>query len=461
MIEEQNINQLPKDWKWVKLGEVCDKMTNGANAKQSEDKIGFPISRIETIWNETIDLGRVKYIEENDEAFVAKYSLQKNDILFSHINSDIHLGKTAIFKNQTKVLIHGINLLLIRLNIDVLADFFNYQFKYKRRRGEFISIAQKSVNQSSINQPKLKNVDFVLPPKPTQQAIVSKIEELFSELDKGIEQLKTAQQQLKTYRQSVLKWAFEGKLTNSLNHNLYYEHDLTVAAETSADYKTKNNQGNQSNHINHSSDKGELPEGWKWVTINDIGKIKGGKRLPPKHQYSEEQTSFVYIMAGNLKDGTVKNKPTYIKEETYKALANYKVIGGEVYITIVGACIGDAGVIPENIGKSILTENAAKIIELKDTCNKYLSLWINSTKCQENIKSKILSATLGKLALNRIGTLEVPLPPIAEQNNIVQEIESRLSVTDKMEESINQSLQQAEALRQSILKKAFEGKINL
>ena len=190
MSEEQNIKQLPEGWKWVKLGEVCDKMTNGANAKQFEDKIGFPISRIETIWNEKIDLDRVKYIKENDEAFIAKYSLQRNDILFSHINSDVHLGKTAIFKNQPKVLIHGINLLLIRLNKDVIADFFNYQFKYKRKSGEFISIAQKSVNQSSINQSKLKNVDFVLPPLPTQTAIVAKIEELFSELDKGIEQLK-------------------------------------------------------------------------------------------------------------------------------------------------------------------------------------------------------------------------------------------------------------------------------
>jgi type I restriction enzyme S subunit len=273
-------DQLPKDWKWVKLGDVCNKISNGTNAKQSEDKIGYPISRIETIWNETIDLNRVKYIEENNDAFVQKYKLQEGDILFSHINSDIHLGKTAIFKNQSKVLIHGINLLLIRFKDDALADFFNYQFKYKRKRGEFISIAQKSVNQSSINQPKLKSIDFALPPKPTQQAIVSKIEELFSELDKGIENLHTAQQQLKTYRQSVLKWAFEGKLTNSLNYDLpdrqagsydlHDEHDLNIAAEPEIKYSKKNNQDNQNNQINHSSDKGELPKGWKWVKL-DLG----------------------------------------------------------------------------------------------------------------------------------------------------------------------------------------------
>ncbi|MBI4945367.1 MAG: restriction endonuclease subunit S, partial [Bacteroidetes bacterium] len=135
MSEEKNI---PKHWEIKKLGDICDKMSNGANVKQSEEKIGYPISRIETIWNETIDLDRVKYIAENNSEFKEKYALKKGDILFSHINSDLHLGKTAIYKNQTDVLIHGINLLLIRLKKDVSTDFLNYQFKLKRSRGEFI-----------------------------------------------------------------------------------------------------------------------------------------------------------------------------------------------------------------------------------------------------------------------------------------------------------------------------------
>ena len=86
----------------------------------------------------------------------------------------------------------------------------------------------------------------------------------------------TAQQQLKTYRQSVLKWAFEGKLTNSLNHDsndLHEDYDLTIAAEDEADYKTEKNHSNQNNHINHSSDKGELPKGWKRVKIEEVAKL--------------------------------------------------------------------------------------------------------------------------------------------------------------------------------------------
>jgi type I restriction enzyme S subunit len=87
-------------------------------------------------------------------------------------------------------------------------------------------------------------------------------------------------------------------------------------------------------------------------------------------------------------------------------------------------------------------------------------LWLNSIDCQTEIKNNILSATLGKLALSRISTLSVPLPPtIEEQTQIVQEIERRLSVCENLEFVIRNSIEKAEALRQSILKKAFEGKL--
>jgi type I restriction enzyme S subunit len=107
-------NKLPKNWIQTDLDTVVLRMTNGSSLKQHEVEFegSFPISRIETIWNETIDLERVKYVEAS-ESDIEKYGLQKGDVLFSHINSDKHLGKTAVF-NLDKTIIHGINLLLLR-----------------------------------------------------------------------------------------------------------------------------------------------------------------------------------------------------------------------------------------------------------------------------------------------------------------------------------------------------------
>jgi type I restriction enzyme S subunit len=415
---------LPPNWKWVKLGEVCEKMSNGANAKQSDEKIGFPISRIETIWNETIDLDRVKYIHEDSAEFIEKYSLRQNDILFSHINSDIHLGKTAIFKSQTKTLIHGINLLLIRFNDNVLPDFFNYQFKYKRKNGEFIRIAQKSVNQSSINQPKLKNIDFVLPPYPTQQAIVSKIEELFSELDKGIENLKTALQQLRVYRQSVLKWAFEGKFTNE---NL----------------------------------NGELPAGWRLVTLGTvIEKPKYG--TSKKCDYKTK--GFGVLRIPNIARGTIDSSDLKYSSFTNQEIKTYNLQEGDILtirsngsVDLVGKCA-----IVTKKEESFLY--AGYLIRLRPIPNLILSKYLLYILTTTNLRSQIEEKAKSTSGVNNINSIELAalkliLPPIDEQEQIINEIESRLSVADKMQETINQSLQQSEALRQSILKQAFEGKL--
>jgi len=397
------------------LGEVCEIITGTTPPKSDTSNYGndIPFFKPPHLWD--------GLISDTDEKLSFKGAdiarvVPPNTVLVTCIGN---LGRTGFVKKKA-AFNQQLNAILENENIDGKFIFYQAQSPLFRRQLEKLATG---ATVSIVNKGNFETIIIPLPPLPEQLAIVSKIEELFSELDNGITLLKTAQQQLKVYRQSMLKWAFEGKLTNKIVK------------------------------------EGELPVGWKWVTINEIGKIKGGKRLPPKHQYAEKPTDFVYIMAGNLKDGTVKNKPTYLNEETYNALHNYKVTGGEVYITIVGACIGDAGVIPVNIGKSILTENAAKVIELKEVENKFLSRWINSFNCQLQIKRKILSATLGKLALNRIGTIEVPLPPLKEQQLIIDELESKLTVCDKIEETISHSLQQAETLRQSILKQAFEGKL--
>src|SRR6266568_8514706 len=121
-------NTLPNGWNTATLDDLIVKISNGANVAQYDVEVGLPISRIETIWNGKIDLKRVKYIRECDQEFISKYKLQKGDILFSHINSDSHLGKTAIYKDQAECLIHGCNLLLIRLSPEICSDFINYQF---------------------------------------------------------------------------------------------------------------------------------------------------------------------------------------------------------------------------------------------------------------------------------------------------------------------------------------------
>jgi len=211
----------------------------------------------------------------------------------------------------------------------------------------------------------IKSTRLFLPPLPEQHRIVAKIEELLSSLDKGIESLKTAQQQLKVYRQAVLKWAFEGKLTNK-------------------------------NVVD-----GALPQGWKVVTVDEIGKVKGGKRLPKGGAYSEGPTKYPYLRVTDFENQTINQKKLkFLTDSTQAQIKNYIISNADVYISIAGT-IGTTGTIPENLDGANLTENAAKITDLKNIYNKYLSQFLASMKGQSQIREHTKTTTQPKLSLFR------------------------------------------------------------
>lgn len=272
----------------------------------------------------------------------------------------------------------------------------------------------------------LEKENFLIPDDlETQQAIVSKIEELFSELDIGIEDLKTAQQQLKTYRQSVLKWAFEGKLTN----------------------------GNVK--------EGEMPEGWEMVNLSEvIEKPKYG--TSKKCDYTIKGIGVLRIP--NIAKGIVDSIDLKFAKFDEKEIETYSLKEGDILtirsngsVDLVGKCA-----LISKKDESYLY--AGYLIRLRPIMNKvnpkYLINILTSIDLRNQIEEKAKSTSgVNNINSEELSTLKIQLPPIDEQHLIVQEIESRLSVADKMEESIAQSLQQAEALRQSILKKAFSGEL--
>ncbi len=187
-VKDIEFTQIAADWHSITLGEEEPQallaIRNGLTTKQSQDKGDYKVSRIETIGGGWIDETRVRFASGLKEKDVEKYRIQKGDILFSHINSDPHLGKTGFAERDYEDLLHGMNLLLIRANPEVFnAEFLNYIFQYYRDIGVFISICSRSVNQSSINQAKLKAVEVPLLPLPEQK----KIAHILSTVQRAIE----------------------------------------------------------------------------------------------------------------------------------------------------------------------------------------------------------------------------------------------------------------------------------
>ncbi len=102
--DEEKPFELPQGWEWVRLGTLLDRISNGYSGGQSKSPTNFPLTRIETISKSTVDFSRVGYCTDIQEPDIQKYKLEVGDILLSHINSDLHLGKTALYKRVSRIL---------------------------------------------------------------------------------------------------------------------------------------------------------------------------------------------------------------------------------------------------------------------------------------------------------------------------------------------------------------------
>lgn len=289
----------------------------------------------------------------------------------------------------------------------------------------------------------LKTQNLPLPPLPEQRAIVAKIEELFANLDQGIADLKKAQDQLKIYRQAVLKKAFEGKLSGT---------GLTRLK----DGQDSKSHENQAHHKNHGSDKGELPEGWKWVRLDDISEhiTDGDHQAPPK---AKEGIPFITI--SNIEKSSNKIdfiNTFFVGEEYFKALNKKRVPKkGDILYTVTGSF--GIPVIVDFDKDFCFQRHIGLIRPLPDVSQKWLFYLLQSNLVYSQASSKATGTAQKTVALSTLRNITVPYSPQIEQHQIVREIESRLSVCDQVEQSITESLEKAKALRQSILKKAFEG----
>lgn len=274
-----------------------------------------------------------------------------------------------------------------------------------------------------ISREILLDYKFPLPPLAEQQRIVDRIESLFEKLDQAKGLIQDALDSFENRKAAILHKAFSGELTKK--------------------WRDENGVGMES---------------WEEKKIEEIGTVKGGKRLPKGEQLTDTNTGFPYIKAGDLKNGTVQlDKIQYLRPEIQKLIKNYTVSEGDIYITIVGACIGDVGVIPLNVDGANLTENAAKITELK--CDSmYLGICMSSSIIQSQIKEKVASATLGKLSLQNIKTLVIPLPIIEEQKEIVRILKSLLD-KELLAKELYDCIDNIEMLKKSILARAFRGEL--
>jgi len=294
----------------------------------------------------------------------------------------------------------------------------------------------------------LKKALIHLPPLPEQRRIVAKIEELFTKLDAGIPSLKNVETQLRRYRQAVLKHAFEGKLTEEWRgaYKGEIEHASTLLEHIKEERKKNTKEKYKQQPSVDTSNLPELPEGWLWTRLYDVAEIILGQS-PPSSTYNENGNGVPFYQ-GKLEFGKIY--PTPRKWCTAPKKIAEK---GDVLIS-VRAPVGPTNICRE---KSCIGRGLAAIRGLGGIEPLFILYLMHAF--ENVISGKGTGTTFKAITGNQLKGFEIPLAPLSEQYKIVEEIEQRFSLADETEKVVEQSLKQAKRLRQSILKKTFEGKL--
>lgn len=400
------------------LGNVATYI-NGRAFKPSEwETEGLPIIRIQNLTNPSVPYNfSSKLLEE-------KYRVKQGDLLFAwsaSLGAHIWTGHDAWLNQHIFRVIPSEQVkkkYLYYFLLQVVAEL------YAKTHGS---------GMVHITKAPFMNTPIPVPALNEQERIVSKIEELFSRLDASVAELQTAKEKLKVYRQAVLKEVFEGAFT----HHQMIDIDLDwVSVEETMTLPT-------------------IPPEWRYIALSKLGELGRGKS---KHRPRNDPALFEDGKYPFIQTGDVKAAKRYITT-CAKKYGNFGLQQSKLWpkgtlcITIAAniaetAFLGIDACFPDSIvgftpSEYIIPEYIKHFIE-----SQKVRLWAFApATAQKNIN------------LDTLENLVVPYCSIEEQHQVVAEIESKMTVCDNIEETIEATLQQTEALRQSILKRAFEGEL--
>jgi len=344
-----------------------------------------------------------------------------------------------------------------------------------------------------LNQSKLRNIEVAFPPENEQHRIVTKIEELFSELDAGVAELERVRAQLKRYRQALLKAAFEGRLTEQwrraravelepadvllsrirVQRWSRWQQQLAAWEQAVAEWEAAGKPGKKPRKPRKPkelppltekelAELPELPEGWAWVRLGEIAEILGGVTKGRKLD-GKKTIELPYLRVANVQDGYLDLSVVKEIEVLPEDLAKYRLVPGDILYTEGGDKdkLGRGTVWEGQIENCIHQNHVFRARVSNEFFNSKYVAYYSQTQTAKRyfFRQGKQTTNLASINMTVLSNLPLPLIPKQEQEEVIAKLETYLSTVEYLDQTIDQSLQQAAALRQAILKKAFSGQL--
>jgi type I restriction enzyme, S subunit len=479
---------LPQSWAAEYSGFFCLAIQSGfACGRHSSDDIGITHVRPYNISRDgNLDLSERKFVPVDYD--VKRLSI--DDVLFNNTNSPELIGKTTLITKRADGLAFSNHMTKLVFSQYVNPQFAAYQLHFLWMARYYLHKCVKHVNQASISSQEFgRTIPFIFPPTNEQHRIVAKIEELFSEIDKGVESLKTAKAQLQVYRQALLKHAFEGKLTAQWRSNNSdkvvpaeellrsieqareerYQQQLTdwQTAVEKWEFNGKEGKSPSKPRKNKLEDKIDsspyfLPPGWLWLQLGNsnvhISDGPFGSNLKTE-DYVEEGIRLIRLE--NIGRGFfIGEKKTHITLAKYEYLKKHSLQPSDLVLSSFITDLIRVAEIPSDLKISINKSDCFQIRLFGNTIDvKYLLYGLQINSVYKQLEKFVHGVGRPRINTTQLKNVQIPVCSPEEQQELVKLLNAAMSYINATEKSIEADLNKSDILRQSILKKAFSGQL--
>ena len=495
-------NKLPKSWSWQPIIELLTNNSNGKPFQQGWSPQCENHPADENTWGvlKTTAIQDGQFLDfENKklpETIQPRPHLEvmAGDILMTCAGPRNRCGVVCFVKSTRPKLLMSGKMYRFRPNSSLLDTKFLEAFIRSHEAQLAIDSMKTGISDSGLNltHGRFSELKIPLAPLNEQKRIVARIEELFSELDNGIAALKTAREQLKVYRQAILKHAFEGKLTAKWRgenaekletpeqllariqqeRNTRYQQQLEKWKEAIKEWEAKGNEGKKPSKPKKSAqiknvvdadcvDYPMLPAGWSYVRLGMLmDEPAYGTSAKCEYESGEQGVLRIpNIINGAINDSDLKFASFEKGEVDHLRLeeGDILIIRSNGSISLVGSC----ALIHKKDTQHIF---AGYLIRLRSNPNLVLPSFLLSVMSSHLLRKQIEAAAKSTSGVNNINSGElqnliIPLPSVDEQHKLLIHMEALTPSVNATEEELVNQLKKAETLRQSILKKAFSGKL--
>ncbi len=479
---------LPRTWKSVPIAEVADFNPRTFSVLSSAASLPVHFVPMSAV---TEEFGGISISERRPLSDVQKgyTSFLADDVLFAKITPCMENGKLAIVPTLPEQLAFGsTEFHVLRASDAVLPTWLSYFLSQETFRRLARQNMTGSAGQMRVPTAWLSTARIPIAPLPEQIRIVGKLEELLSDLDAGVTELKAAQKKLAQYRQSLLKAAVEGALTAEWRTERARRGEaIESGARLLARILTERRRRWEARQLEKFKEQGKLPPknwqmkyisptapndptnwkiptDWCWTGIEQLAagsphSLKAGPfGSALKKEYYTSSGYKIYgqeqVIRGDASFGNY-----FISEERYRELLACAVKQGDVLISLVGTT-GKVLILPENCQPGIINPRLLKIsLSLGNVDPHFIQLVLESPQARHFFKMQSHGGTMEILNLGILKQFSVPLPPLAEQREIVKDFVRKLIVLDRQNDAVDHTFKQCTAQRKNILKAAFSGQL--